>query len=249
MDYKVVIDADSIFYTACYRNQTDDSCDIELAYMDFVSKIVRIRSVVFNKHKEDYIDRYYHGKPVYKLDIGFELFTSPKKTFRNELSGIYKANRKPTDIKGIGDLKQLVYERLGYTEIPNVEADDLVITRAYEEENIYIACIDKDIYTHSPVACINYNTWEWTEALSEREIEDNYIYQSILGDPTDNIKGCVGKGEKFAEKFVYNGLEEWSYESWASLFESKEDAELQMQLVRLDQFKQGELELWQLDRQ
>jgi len=251
MTYNIAIDADSILYTACYRNQVqiDDKVDLdlEMAYMDFCSKIARIKSTVWNKHKEEHIDRYYHGKPIYKgLNIVFNLYMSPKHTFRHDLSELYKANRKPTDIVGIGDLKQLVYERLGYTEIPLMEADDLVITQAYEVENTYIACIDKDIYKHSPVDCINYNTWEWTSGLDETKIEENYIHQAIWGDSTDNIKGAKGKGEKFADSFTNNMIDEWTYETWQELYTNSEEAELNMRLVRLDQFKNGELELWDI---
>ena len=251
MVYNLVIDADSLLYTSCYRHQVivdkgtyEDFfgtqqqegftyCNLELAYMDFVSSISRMKSAIWSKFeltKEDSIE--------------FEIVFSPKKTFRNNLSPTYKANRKPSTIVGIGELKQLVVNRLGATEIKNLEADDIVITRAYEKENVIIGCIDKDIYTHSPVSCINYNKWEWTDAVDKETIEEEYYYQAIMGDSTDGIKGVVGIGKTGARALVSNALEPMTYEKYVSLFDTEEDAILSMRLIRMDQYKKGELVLW-----
>jgi len=126
-----------------------------------------------------------------------------------------------------------------------IEADDIVITRAYEEENVYIACIDKDIFTHSPVECFNYNKWEWTDAVSPEDIENEYYYQAIMGDSTDGITGAKGIGKKGAENIVYNGFAQMTDQDFIEVFESEEEAILNMRLVRMDQFKKGELVLWQ----
>lgn len=238
MVYKLVIDADSLLYTACYRHQqTIDGellCKLEHAYMDFVSAIDRMRSMVWAKYE---LDR--------KEDtIEFEIVFSPKKTFRNKLSEAYKANRKPATIVGIGELKQMVFDRLDATQSDIVEADDIVISRAIEEDNVTVGCIDKDIYTHSPVACIDYKKWEWTEPVDEDDIETEYYCQAIMGDSTDGIKGVEGIGKVGANALCYNPLEPMTYEKYVSLFESEEDAILSMRLVRMDQFKKGRLELW-----
>lgn len=251
MVYNLVIDADSILYTCCYRHQVvveekmyEDFfgtqkqngytyCKLEYAYMDFVSSISRMKSAIWSKfelNKEDSIE--------------FEIVFSPKKTFRNDLSPTYKANRKPSTIVGIGELKKLVTNRLGSTEIENLEADDIVITRAYEKENVIIGCIDKDIYTHSPVPCINYNKWEWTDAVDKETIEEEYYYQAITGDSTDGIKGVVGIGKVGARALVSNALEPMTYEKYVSLFDTEEEAILSMRLVRMDMYKNGELVLW-----
>lgn len=251
MVYNLVIDADSMLYTCCYRHQVvveekmyEDFfgtqkqngytyCKLEYAYMDFVSIIDRMRSMLWMKYeltKEDSVE--------------FEIIFSPKKTFRNKLSSIYKSNRKATTIVGINDLKNMVFDRLNATQSDIVEADDLVISRAYESENVTIGCIDKDIYSHSPVPCINYKKWEWTDAVDEETIEEEYYYQAIMGDSTDCIKGVVGIGEKGARALVSNALEPMTYDKYVSLFDTKEDAILSMRLVRMDQFKNGELVLW-----
>ena len=237
MEYNLVIDADSLLYSSCYRNQHNYEgrvfCTLEMAYMDFCGNVYGMKSAVWKQldlQKDDVIET--------------EIVFSPKHTFRNELSSTYKANRKGTDIIGIPELKELVRARIGATEADNLEADDIVISRAYEKKNVIIACIDKDVYMHSPVACFNYKKWEWIDGKTDDEIEQNYWIQAIMGDSTDGIKGAKGIGIKGAEKLVYDVMEPLTYEKYVSLFDSEEDAILSMRLVRLDQFKQGELVLW-----
>ena len=236
MTYNLAIDADSILYTNCYRHQDIDMIHWfpELAYKDFCSQISGIESALYKQYdlqKEDKIET--------------EIIFSPKKTFRNELSELYKASRKPTLIVGIAELKQMVSIRLGMTQIENLEADDIVITRAYEKENVIIACIDKDIFTHSPVPCFNYKKWSWTEAMEQEAIELEYMYQAIMGDSTDGVVGIKGKGKVFAQDFVY-GIDTPTLEDWANLYSSREEAILQMRLVRMDMYKKGELILWEI---
>lgn len=243
MVYNLVVDADSLLYQCCYRHQFDfdfgyketpiKMCRLELAYMDFVGAIYAMKSKIYGQFDLQKAD-----------SIEFEIVFSPKHTFRHDLTSTYKANRKGTDIVGIPELKILVESRLGATEIPLMEADDIVITRAYEKENVIIACIDKDIFTHSPVYCFNYSKWEWITPSSEEEIEQRYWVQAIMGDSIDGIKGAKGIGIKGAEKLVYDIMEPLTYEKYVSLFETEDDAILSMRLVRLDQFKTGELVLW-----
>jgi len=242
----LVVDADSILYTACYRNQ--EPFELELAYMDFVTKVNNVKREYFNLIKEDYIVGYYRGKPKYDVPLDFKVIFSPKKTFRNELTDTYKSNRKPTTIEGISILKELVKERLDIRveEWENIEADDVVVWYAYNVENTVIGCIDKDIIDHSPVKCFNYKKWEWTEPIDEETIEDNYWIQALTGDSTDGIKGAVGIGPKKAEAIVLNPLSFDGWETYKTNFDSDEEAILSMRLVRMDQLnKDKELELWE----
>ena len=212
----------------------EKSCKYELAYMDFVGTIYTMKSALwkqFDLQKDDAIET--------------EIIFSPKHTFRHDLTSTYKANRKGSDIVGITELKLMVKTRLGATEVELLEADDIVITRAYEKENTVIACIDKDIYKHSPVTCFNYQKYEWIDKVDEDEIERNYYIQAIMGDSTDGIKGAKGIGQKGAEKLCFDIFNPMTYEKYISLFESEEEAILSMRLVRLDQYKKGELILWQ----
>lgn len=236
MDYNLAIDSDSILYTSCYhhQNKEEESCNLELAYMDFLEIVSKTKSKVWSMYDIQSED-----------NLFIHLIFSPKKTFRNKLTDTYKANRKESGIVGIGELKQLVKERLPtmFLQIENLEADDIVITMAYEKENVVIACIDKDIKNHSPVDCIDYKKWEWKLASTQEEIEKEYWIQALMGDSTDGIKGAKGIGAVKARELV--SREEFDYDLYIKQFESEDDAILSMRLVRLDQFKKGELVLWE----
>lgn len=238
MVYNLVIDADSMAYTSCYRNQVTNGeiieCDLEWAYIDFVGQIYTIKSLLFKQFDLQKAD-----------SIKTEIVFSPKRTFRHELEPNYKANRKPTAIVGIAELKSMVDTRIGRTLVLGLEADDVVISRAYEKENVIIACIDKDIFEHSPVCCFEYKNMRWIGALTQEEIELNYYKQALKGDSTDNIKGAKGIGEKGAEKLCNDVLNPMDYATFISKFDTEEDAVLSMRLVRLDQYKNGQLILWE----
>lgn len=242
MVYNLVVDADSMLYTSCYRNQIKNEeevyCDLEWAYVDFVGQIYNIKSLVFKQFDLQKND---------KLNV--EIIFSPKKTFRHDLEPSYKANRKPSSITGIQELRTAVSARIGSTMILGLEADDVVITRAYEDSSdeveVVIACIDKDIFLHSPVWCIDYKNFIFYAPKSQEEIDIAYYKQAIKGDSTDNIKGAKGIGEVGAEKLCSDVLNPMDFTKFCSLFETDEDALLSMRLVRLDQYKNGKLVLWE----
>ena len=249
MDKLIGIDADSLLYKACYRSQLvntkkngcdytdkerEDSLDLEMAYFEFCGIIAGIRTAVDKKFWEE-------NAETEKLTVTFDIVFSPKKTFRHDIYPAYKANRKPSNIFGLSELKKLVRSRLDTIEIDNVEADDIVMH--YE----LIACIDKDIINHSPVPCFNYSKWEWSEGLDQETIERNYYYQALLGDSTDNIKGAKRIGKKGANDAVYDMLEPIE-ESFETFFQSREEAEMNMRLVRMDQWSPEKgVVLWTLD--
>jgi len=249
-EYNLVIDADSILYTSCYRNQSVNlkgkqqytaeeirkSFNLELAYMDFVSKISLIKSQVYKELELDNTNT-----------VNYEIFFSVKKTFRNKLTETYKANRKPSTVYGISELKELIIYRIGATIDDIVEADDMVMTRAYQKDNVIIACIDKDIYTHSPAPCINYKTWEWFPGLSQEQIEINYWKQALQGDSVDGIKGAKGIGKVKANNLVDERNGFFNYYLFVEQFETEAEAILNMRLVRMDQYLNNKLELWNKD--
>lgn len=242
MVYNLVIDADSMLYTSCYRNQNtngeDIVCDIEWAYIDFVGQIYNLKSLLFKQFDLQKTD-----------SIKIEVIFSPKKTFRHDLEPSYKANRKGTAIVGIQELKTIVDTRIGRTLLLGFEADDVVISRAYENTcpntEVVIACIDKDILLHSPVWCIDYKNFTFHMPKSQEEIELAYFKQAIKGDASDNIKGVKGIGEVGAEKLCNDLFNPMDFDKFVSLFDTEEDALLSMRLVRLDQCKNGKLVLWE----
>lgn len=161
-------------------------------------------------------------------DLLFVSFDTGKKTFRHKEMETYKAQRKPID----EDLKlQLPVARellkamgVFYYELEGYEGDDLAGTVAEIGSN---ANLEVDVYTSDKdyLQLINDNIsiYMITKGIKEIKIMNkeslfndmgltpNQIrdYKGLMGDPSDNIKGIPGVGEKTAIKLLqqYSSLE------------------------------------------
>ncbi len=161
-------------------------------------------------------------------DLLFVSFDTGKKTFRHKEMETYKAQRKPID----EDLKlQLPVARdllkamgVFYYELEGYEGDDLAGTVAKIGSN---ANLEVDVYTSDKdyLQLINDNIsiYMITKGIKEIKIMNKESlfndmgltpdqirdYKGLMGDPSDNIKGIPGVGEKTAIKLLqqYSSLE------------------------------------------
>lgn len=147
---------------------------------------------------------------------------SPKKTFRYSVSDTYKGNRKPPKVplELLTKLKEVLLDR-GALHFDNVEADDVCVSRMYQEPGKYVLChIDKDL-DQAIGKHFNYNTKEKYEV--DQEAADYFFYEQVLqGDSVDGIKGCPKIGKVKAKKLLATGKnsEEW----WSIVKEAYEKA-------------------------
>jgi len=221
----IAIDADSIIFKACYRHQIEGGVNIELAYLEFCYEIGKVRSACFH------IVKYNRNDIVKPLIV-----LSPKKTFRNDLSDDYKANRPAKLMHGIKQLKLMVMSRLNDISmvVPNIEADDVVIYYAIHH-GYMVAAIDKDVIMGCPTSCYNYNTRRWEHPRLPFEIEEWYTKQALMGDSVDGVKGAFNVGKIGAQKWVDKYLgEPFSWPDFVSQFSDEYTAEIAMNLVRMD---------------
>ena len=156
-------------------------------------------------------------------------FDRPEPTFRHEMLPEYKAQRDPTPellIQQFG----LVREVLDALKVPAVdlvgfEADDVLATIATEVaeagDEAIIVTGDRDIYqmVRDPLVKVLYNRRGVSDyalydeaGISERTgvTPDLYPqYAALRGDPSDNLPGVPGVGEKTAAKLInaYGGLD------------------------------------------
>lgn len=192
------------------------------------------------------------------------LFDRKEKTFRHNMYDGYKAKRKPMPeelfiqmglIKEIlNSMNQAHYELAGY------EADDLIGTFARRGEKegfqVWILSGDKDdfqlIDDHTevimPVTRPGKSVTELygRAAIGERygiAPEDFVTLKAIMGDPSDNIPGVRGIGEKGAmdlvQKYktldgIYENLENFSESIKKKLAESRDLAYLSYDLSMID---------------
>jgi 5'-3' exonuclease len=129
--------------------------------------------------------------------------------FRKEIFPDYKANRTQPKPKHYQVLKDYLFKEWNAILAVGQEADDSLgieqcthnfVNRPQYEEGIETAIlsIDKDLL-QIPGTHYNFVKKEKQE-VSEEEGMYWFYKQLLMGDPTDNIKGCPGIGAKKAEK-------------------------------------------------
>ena len=190
------------------------------------------------------------------------VFDSEEKTFRNGLFAEYKANR-PEMPRSLSEQLPRIVEVLGAMSIPvlalpGYEADDIIATlakRLGEGMQVRIVSGDKDllqvvddnVHVIRPGKGgildeeIGPEKLRETSGITPEQFVD---FQALMGDPTDNVPGVPGVGEKTALALIKDhGSLERVYESVESipskslqkkLVEGREQAFLSRDLVRLD---------------
>ncbi|GAC69917.1 DNA polymerase I [Gordonia soli] len=148
-------------------------------------------------------------------------FDVSRKTFRSEMFPEYKAQRSksPDEFNGQVDLTKEVLDALGIPvmAIEGYEADDIIATLATEAAEqgyrVLIVTGDRDslqlvtdtvtvLYPRKGVSDLTRFTPEEVEkkyGLTPRQYPD---YAALRGDPSDNLPGIPGVGEKTASKWI-----------------------------------------------
>jgi DNA polymerase-1 len=156
-------------------------------------------------------------------------FDRSEPTFRHEAYVEYKANRRetPADFRSQLSLIFEVLDALGVRRLsaPGFEADDIIATLATEAENegmdVLIVTGDRDVLQlvddHITVLMTRRGISDMSRFTPEA-VEEKYgltpqqypDFAAIRGDPSDNLPGIPGVGEKTATKWVseFGSLEE-----------------------------------------
>ncbi|MEP6659901.1 MAG: DNA polymerase I [Acidimicrobiales bacterium] len=209
----LLLDGNSLAYRAFFALPSDlatASGQVTNAVFGFTSMLINL----LRDHKPDGV---------------IVAFDRPEPTFRHEVAGEYKANRNETpDIlrQQMGLVRQ-VLEVLGITaiELVGYEADDIIATLATQlrdqGDEAIIVTGDRDAYqlVEDPYIKVLYNK----RGVSEYALYDEAgilertgvtpaqypEYAALRGDPSDNLDGVPGVGEKTAAKLItmYGGLD------------------------------------------
>src|SRR3954447_19008151 len=156
-------------------------------------------------------------------------FDRPEPTFRHEAHPEYKANRSeaPDILRQQMGLVRQVVETLGISmaDTPGFEADDIIATlvaKAKERgDEVVIVTGDRDSYqlVEDPLVKVLYNRRGVSDYVlyDEAGIEERTgvtpgqyrEYAALRGDPSDNLPGVPGVGEKTAARLIvkYGGLD------------------------------------------
>ncbi len=184
-------------------------------------------------------------------------------TFRHKMYNEYKATRKPMpdDLALQIPLLKKILDALGIAriELEGFEADDLIgsISKSSSVNNMKafiltgdkddLQLVDENISVLMPITSKGQTT---TKYFDIKSVKDNYgilptqfiDLKAIMGDPSDNIPGVKGIGEKGAVKLlekyetlenIYSNLEEIPEVVSKKLNESKEIAFLSRELATI----------------
>jgi len=209
----MLIDGNSLAYRAFFALPTD----MATASGQVTNAVYGFTSMLINLIKDRHPDN---------LAVAFDL---PQPTFRHEFVVGYKAGRAETpDIlrQQMGLVRQVVDAlQIPVLEIPTFEADDIIATLATQArdraEDVFIVTGDRDVYqlVEDPYVRVLYvrrgvsDIADYDEAgiLARTGVTPALYpqYAALRGDPSDNLPGVPGVGEKTAAKLIqdYGGLD------------------------------------------
>lgn len=202
----MLVDGNSLTYRAFFALPTDlmtASGQVTNAVYGFTSMLINL----VRDHKPD------------AIAVAFD---RPEPTFRHEAVDDYKANRSeaPDILRQQMGLVREVVETLGLPllEQSGIEADDIIATLATigrdRGDEVLVVTGDRDCYqlVEDPHVKVLYNKRGVSDyaLYDEAGIKDRtgvtpadyVIYAALRGDPSDNLPGVPGVGEKTAAKLV-----------------------------------------------
>lgn len=213
MPTSLLLDGNSLTYRAFFALPTD----LATASGQVTNAVFGFTSMLINLIRDHHPDR---------IVVAFD---RPEPTFRHEAVPTYKGNRDETpDLLGpqFGLVREVI-EVLGIptVEVAGYEADDLLATLATAArdrgERAIVVTGDRDAYqlVEDPYVQVLYNKRGVSEyALYDEAgiVERTGVtpamypqYAALRGDPSDNLPGVPGVGEKTAAKLLntYGGLD------------------------------------------
>ena len=212
-DPVLLIDGNSLTYRAFFALPTD----LATASGQVTNAVYGFTSMLVNLLRD-------HGSQ--RIAVAFD---RPEPTFRHEKVETYKANRDaaPDILRQQMGLVREVLQSLGIPilDLAGFEADDILATLATQARDkgmdALIVTGDRDTYqlVEDPHIKVLYNRRGVSDYVmyDEAGIEErtgvkptSYVqYAALRGDPSDNLPGVPGVGEKTAAKLVntYGGID------------------------------------------
>ena len=187
----LLIDGDIVAYKAAASAETPINWGDGLWTLHCYEQDVAIRL-------DEQVDKLVNEAPVQDCIVAL----SDKANYRKELAPYYKANRKTTRkpmlLQWAKEYLQSKYNTVMYRRL---EADDVLGILGTANTDTIIWSEDKDLRTVPAKHWIDGDVVE----ISEEEADYNFLTQTLVGDATDNYKGCPSVGYKTAEKILEFG--------------------------------------------
>jgi DNA polymerase I len=212
-DPLLLIDGNSLTYRAFFALPTD----LSTASGQVTNAVFGFTSMLINLMRD-------HGHR--RMAVAFD---RPEPTFRHERVATYKEGRAtaPDILRQQMGLVRQVVETLGITtiDLAGYEADDIIATLATQARDagldVIVVTGDRDVYqlVEDPHVKVLYNRRGVSDYVlyDEAGIAERtgvtpamYLqYAALRGDPSDNLPGVPGVGEKTAAKLInsYGGID------------------------------------------
>jgi DNA polymerase I len=238
---RLLLDGDILAYRTCWAAQTEVQWDDGI-----VTTGTNLRELeVTAKQSMD------HWKEKLGLDEMVVAFSDPRgRYFRHNILEDYKGNRKSTKKPlGYKHLVKHIHENYTTMVLPECEADDVLGILATDgTHDDTIVSIDKDMLT-IPGKYYNMDT-EITETITAELADYMHLYQTLVGDSTDNYKGCPGVGPKKAAEILRTPTWPQVLLTFISKGFTEADALVQAQVARILRaddydFTREEVVLWE----
>lgn len=200
----LLIDADIVAFKAAASAETPVNWGDGLWTLHSFEQDVAIRI-------DDMISKLEEEAPV--QDVALAL--SDKANFRKNIADYYKANR--TNVRKpmlLQYARQYMIDNYNTIMYRNLEADDVLGILGSSNSETIIWSEDKDLQTVPAKHWINGEVVEISMADANRF----HLVQTLVGDSTDNYKGCPSVGHKTAEKILDKDC---SWDAVVKAFESK----------------------------
>ena len=131
---------------------------------------------------------------------------SGDKLYRKDVAPYYKANRKGTRKPMLLNFaKKYLSDNYNGKVEDKLEADDLLGILGSADKNTVIWSIDKDLLTIPAYHLLDGKVTE----VDQEEADYWFLYQTLIGDSTDNYKGCPTVGAKTADKLLQENGATW----------------------------------------
>lgn len=140
------------------------------------------------------------------------------RSFRKDIAESYKASRPEKDLQALDELRRTeqVLADEGFTMwgAPGFEADDIIATAARQAvergHTVTVASADKDLLQLLDIPGVtvlrthNFRVWNHPDVMVEYGVDAATLgdWLALVGDKSDNIRGCPGVGDKTATKLL-----------------------------------------------
>ena len=248
MDKLLLIDGNSLTYRAYFASAFSPAGILRTKDGTAVNAVLTL-NMMFNKLFREY-------KPTHILVA----FDAGKKTFRHKKLESYKGgrNKTPSELITQFPLVKEMLDKWGikHFEVKEIEADDIIATLAKKHSKdiqVSVVSSDKDLFQlvqknveiiipqngSKPNKILNTSNFIETQGYRPDQVID---IKGLVGDPSDNLPGVKGVGEKGAIKLltkydtlegVYQNVEEQTPNLKNKLMESKEMAFLCKEIATL----------------